>query len=89
MTDKQIYLTAIDRFGRHTQTDKSIEEMSELTKALLKYRADPTRENLESVREEMADVEIMLKQLKLLYGNYDTWLEHKLRRLQARLGFKE
>ena len=35
---RKILLQAVLRYGEHTQVDMCIEEMSELTKALLKYR---------------------------------------------------
>lgn len=85
MTEKQTYMSAVDLYGNLPQTDVAIEEMAELTKALIKHRRNPTRETLENIREEMADVHIMMGQLKLIYGNYDEWLEHKLRRLQQRV----
>ncbi len=66
---------AIDTWGRFAQVDMMLEEMSELTKALLKERRKPPIpvSGLESaivdIREEMADVQIMLDQMKLIYGD--------------------
>lgn len=65
---------AINTYGVDSQTDMAIEEMSELTKALLKNRRakkSPETCNYELTRddiiEEIADVVIMLKQLIMMY----------------------
>jgi len=47
-----------NHYGRQAQTLKCIEEMAELTQALLKNT---------NIAEEIADVEIMLEQIKYLY----------------------
>ena len=58
------------------QTDVAIEEMSELTKAIIKYRRK-TFDNkartldMEHIAEEIADVEIMMEQLKIIYNCHD------------------
>ena len=55
----------------------AVEEMSELTKALLKYRRKEAQgsKDLETAREnileEVADVIIMLTQLIMIYGGRD------------------
>ena len=65
----------------------SIEEMSELTKELLKNRRG--KENRSLIADEMADVYIMLEQLKFIFGIDETELkvnaEFKLRRLRERM----
>ena len=62
---------AIDYYGTSRQIDKSIEEMSELTKALLKERYARTTPNhleaIDNVCEELADAVIMLSQLVLIF----------------------
>lgn len=60
--NKNIYKKAIDTFGVSNQVDMLIEEMAELTQALLKWRRG--KENMDNVHEEVVDVEIVLKQLK-------------------------
>lgn len=76
---------AIDKYGKAAQTDMAIEEMAELTKALLKYRRYPSPLALESILEEMADVSIMLNQLQLMYGDPVDWEIAKLERLEDNL----
>ena len=57
---------AIKQHGAPTQTIKAIEEMSELQKELCKHLAG--KNNVSEIAEEIADVEIMLTQMKLIFG---------------------
>ena len=59
--------------------------MSELIKALLKYRLSQTPENKNNVLEEMADVGIMLDQLRIIYGDETMLRKAKLERLKKRM----
>lgn len=82
--------SAIDTYGKAAQTDKAIEEMSELTQALLKYRlaesgAGSRTDALASVRDEMADVEIMLVQLRMIYGSPDSVRRYKIQSLARKM----
>ena len=77
---------AIKHYGRDSQIDMMIEEMSELIKALLKYRRSGYHQTLLcEIREEMADVRIMLDQMKILFGATDGEEARKIRRLSERL----
>lgn len=86
---------AIDTYGREAQTDVCIEECSELIKALLKYRRLPLEERLtgkgikalENIQEEIADVQIMLWQIDLMYGCgcVEDQIEKKIDRLRERI----
>ena len=82
---------AIEYYGTAAQTDKAIEEMAELTKALLKFRGTAMATQNEwaalrgNIREEMADVSIMLRQLELIYGDYAEEELGKLERLADRI----
>lgn len=84
---KAVYEKALHTWGSKAQTMMAIEEMSELTKALCKnFRGNP---NDEDIADEIADVTIMLEQLRLIYGLNDLVCEHmdmKILRLQGRLG---
>lgn len=55
----------IDLNGASTEVDVAIEEMSELTKELVKHRRG--KRNILHIAEEIADVEIMLEQLKMIF----------------------
>ena len=79
---------ALEHYGNGPQVDMAIEEMSELTKELLKDRRG--KENRSDIAMEMADVYIMLEQLKFIFGIDETELkvnaELKIQRLKNRIG---
>lgn len=81
--ENQIMQMAILDYGEKSQVDMAIEEMSELTKALLKHRRHIG--TVDNIIEEMADVSIMLDQMEMIYGDYREVREAKLRRLEKRL----
>ena len=92
-TELEIINKAIIKNGVQAQVDVAIEEMSELIKALLKYRRGGSDNKLYAdIIKEIADVEIMLDQLKILYheASYMQSVEevkkYKLLRLAKRLG---
>lgn len=83
---------AIDTYGSHAQEEMAIEEMSELTKAIVKrHRAadKPSYDKaMSGIAEEMADVIIMLTQLLMFYGNrrdVQRAVDEKVKRLAGRL----
>lgn len=83
---------AIDEYGEECQIDKAIEEMSELTKALLKRRYVSKDYEIDilddAIAEEIADVEIMIKQLKMIHQFEYKVLQYKkekIERLERRL----
>lgn len=80
-----IHEQAILKFGRDNQMLKCIEEMSELTQVLAKYinmSLSLTQAELRQldydICEEIADVQIVLDQMKLLFPD---WKEHKKRKI--------
>lgn len=83
----QVMIEAIRQNGYKMQTMVAIEEMSELTKELIKHMRG--RSNNEAIAEEIADVEIMLCQLKIIYDIKDEDVEKlmviKLKRLKERM----
>ena len=58
MTEKDLYERALRVWGKQQQMLQAIEEMSELTKEILKNVARG-KDNLNELIEEAADVEIM------------------------------
>lgn len=86
---------AVDTYGLDAQTDVCIEESSELIKALLKFRRLTIEERLtakgmkvlENIQEEIADVQIMLWQMEILYsyGCAEGEIEEKIDRLKERI----
>ena len=85
---KGIMLNALKRYGVDAQDDIAIEEMSELTKAIIKNRRYKTFATLESIYEELADVYIMLEQIMMSLDKdrVQSYINSKLERLNERLG---
>ena len=61
-------LFLIDHQGTKKQQDIAIEELAELQKAIIKYRREPSDKTKEAVVEEIADVQVMLEQLKMIFS---------------------
>ena len=88
-TQLEVLVKAIKTFGCDNQSDIAIEEMGELTKAIIKHRRYHTDETLANLREEIADVQIMVRQLQLMYGSVDDIVQSKIERLDKRIkGFE-
>lgn len=89
--DRKILQNAIDTYGTKAQMMQCIEEMAELIQAINKYFRANTDEEMAkayvSVIEEISDVQIMLQQMRLLFGDkaVDEQITAKLGRLQKRL----
>ena len=88
----EVLQQAIDTYGSHAQEEMAIEEMSELTKAIVKrHRAadKPSYDKaMSGIAEEMADVIILLTQLLMFYGNrrdVQRAVDEKVKRLAGRL----
>lgn len=76
----------LEAFGERAQMTMAVEEMSELTKELCKRCRG--RDNVEALAEEIADVEIMLQQMVMLFdcaGQVETFRRYKLERLAGRI----
>ena len=82
----EICRAALEAFGAEVQMVMAIEEMSELTKELCKNGRG--QENTTHIAEEIADVEIMLRQMVMLFdcaGQVETFRRYKLERLAERI----
>lgn len=80
---REILEKVIFKFGHSMQHDVVIEEMAELTKEIIKWKR--YKNNGDAVAEEIADVEIMLEQLKIMHNNttqVEEWKRIKLDRLR-------
>lgn len=83
---RDTYSEAVRTYGKQSQLIMAMEEMAELTKELSKNIRGA--KNTSAISEEMADVEIMLEQLKVIFGNrseVDRVRCEKLDRLIVRL----
>ena len=78
MHNETIYKDAIIVFGPVLQKEKMIEECAELIKAL----QDCKQHRPHNVPEEIADVEIMCAQMKLIYPGVEEIKKKKIERLE-------
>lgn len=80
-----IYQRALDKWGIQSQVDLALEEMAELIVALNHLKRG--RGTVAQVHEELADVQIMIKQLSVFFGEIevDAVKEKKLERLEQYL----
>jgi hypothetical protein len=94
MTEQNnVYKEALDAWGHDPQMDMAIEEMSELIKAILKYRRNPSEEKAFDVSEEWADVMIMMNQVDIAmtrkHPDFKYWaqgnMESKIRNVKKML----
>ena len=90
---KQLLERVITANGMNKQLDVAVEECSELIQAICKIKryGYTDEECYFNLAEEMADVEIILAELKLLFDNEDNvkeWKNYKLDRLEKRLNEK-
>ena len=86
MRTRDLYTAAVKKFGKEHQLVLCMEEMAELTKELSKNMRGS--KNITNISEEIADVEIMLEQLRVIFGNrseVDTIKAEKLLRLADRV----
>lgn len=84
---KNVYQAALRKWGVDLQTMMAVEEMSELTKEICKIKRG--KMDLDALSDEIADVTIMLEQLREIYGLNDAVCDHmdaKILRLQSRVG---
>lgn len=86
---ERILWDAVRTWGRDAQMLMMVEEMSELTKEICKFYRTTDDKSASAVagniREEMADVQIMLDQMKIMFGRVEPMVRAKLDRLEKRL----
>lgn len=72
MTQKQLrdLNTIVETYGSDKQEDMAIEECSEFIKAILKFRRSNAKDSdlRDAVIDEIADVQIMLTQLGIIFN---------------------
>lgn len=82
--ERKVLLAAIKRYGAAKQERMAIEECAELISAIShKQRGRP-----HNIPEEIADVEIMLEQVKMIndcFREVEAFRRQKIARLRARL----
>ena len=86
MSETEVLQRALDTYGYDLQIMMVLEEMSELQKELCKYLRG--KYSPANIAEEIADVEIMLEQMKMLFFCSDEVRDvrrRKVERLKERL----
>lgn len=84
--EKSICKKALNTYGAEPQITMVFEEMAELQKELCKYLRG--KNNIQEIAEEIADTEIMLHQMKILFNIRSQVKEnktYKLKRLEQRM----
>jgi hypothetical protein len=83
--DRDVIERAIDHFGKESQILKAVEEMAELSAELMRSM-NSVGMNVKII-EEIADVMIMLEQLKVIFGEelVGNHVQSKLKRLKSRM----
>lgn len=90
-----LYEADVEKFGEIAQIDQATEEMAELIVALNKYkryvnfRQGNKEEILAHIAEERADVEIMLNQLHVIFGDNTEKELEKLAHLSGLVGMED
>jgi NTP pyrophosphatase (non-canonical NTP hydrolase) len=86
MTNPELYKEALEVFGKTNQILMLFEEIGELQQAINK-RLRGIDTDLTNLKEEIADVEIMLEQMRIIFGidelSYSFTKANKLIRLES------
>ncbi len=80
-----------DHYGLNNQMMQAIEEMGELTQAIVKVFRNGLDNERDGLIEELADVEIMIEQLDYLLGDnqIEKIKEYKINRQLSRIAQEE
>ncbi len=76
--EQRIYRDALRLWGTDSQVDICIEELAECIQALVKHRRKERGSTREEVAEEIADADICLSQMKLLFPEFERIRAKKL-----------
>lgn len=87
MKAKLLYQRAISQWGATAQMRMALEECLELAHAIVKFERRVNGTKIEQIEEEIADVEIMMAQMRLVFNtkNISRIKAKKIKRLQRRL----
>jgi NTP pyrophosphatase (non-canonical NTP hydrolase) len=91
MLEKSIYRRALNLWGNIAQINMAIEECAELIVKLSKSDRRSNGVTVEEITEEIADVEIMMAQLRIIFGDetVEKAKNKKLTRLEERVKYGE
>jgi len=87
--NNEIYQKAIDKWGQTAQLEMAQEEATELALAVRKFVRNTCDRTFHDLSNEIADVEIMIEQIKFMYPkiteDIDKNKKYKLNRLNERI----
>lgn len=85
----ELYKRALKKWKERAQLDMALEEAIELALACRKFGRNPNDTTFQKLCDEIADVEIMIEQLKIMYPSIELIVPNikdaKLARLKERL----
>ena len=84
-----VYHVALEKGGKNAQKVIPLEECAELIQAIIKDGCKVNGSTIEEIKGELADVEIMLNQMRIIYGDWIEQKDTKLNRLKGMLGLNE
>lgn len=94
MKNKLLFI--INTYGTKNQEDIAVEELSELQKAILKHRRKRSKKRRKKVIDEIADVSVMLEQLKIIYSCHkevekrvDYKIDRQIKRIKKKYNIKD
>ncbi|WP_428067363.1 hypothetical protein [Chryseobacterium gambrini] len=86
---QEVYSAAIEKWGSTAQIEMLQEESTELALAARKFMRKGNPETYNSLIGELADVEIMIEQMKLMFPSAETEInlqkDFKINRLKGRI----
>jgi hypothetical protein len=88
MVEKTIYERALEKWGMETQIKICIEELAELIQTLIKHGRKINGSTIDDIAEEIADVELMIEQMKFafdIHKDVEEWKHEKIERLKGYL----
>lgn len=83
---KRVYEKAIEKYGAENQVVKAVEELGEAVQALCKMLLGC--EKREHLAEELADVSIMVEQMRMIFNindSVDSWMDYKVAALKRKV----
>lgn len=64
--ERELYEQALKKWGEEDQLFMFFEEVGELMKAVNKFRRKPNKDTFDNVCEELADVELVMNQIRIM-----------------------
>ena len=91
MVHSKLYKEAVDLFGKEHQLLVTMGELAEASADIARHKIRPNEHNEQELIEELADVCIMMEQMRVIYGNkLINAIYKKLNKLERRINeYKE